>query len=292
MGVEIAARWPAAAKRFEEASAILGFDLLAVCRDGPEEKLAETSVAQPALYVAGFATWEIVKAEGVAAGFFAGHSLGEYTACAAAEVFSFADGLKAVKARGQAMSQAAGRHPGGMIAVVSETPEELDAWVAGAGKSGPVVVANRNSPDQVIVSGAHPALDAVERLAIAAGRRVVRLKVSGAFHSPLMAEAAEKMKGVLGGIEFADPAVPVIGNVDGRALNGAAEVKAELEAQVVSAVRWDLCVKTIVDAGIERAVECGPGKVLAGLNRKNARSLKTLSTGSARDVEDILEVVA
>lgn len=291
MGIDLASRWPAVARRYEEAAAILGYDLLGLCREGPEEKLAETGVAQPALFVAGYATNEVLRGEGLEPALVAGHSLGEYTACAAAGVFSFADGLKAVKARAEAMSRAASRHPGGMIAVMGAGPGEIDGWVAEAGKAGPVLAANRNAPDQVIVSGAPSALDLVGKLAGEAGKRVVRLKVSGAFHSPLMAEAAETMKGVLAATSLVDPDCPVVGNVDGRALRTSAEVRRELEVQLVSAVRWDLCVKTLLEAGVNRAVECGPGRVLAGLIRRNARSLKTLTSGSEKDLAEAISNV-
>ncbi len=288
MGAGAAARWPSAAARFAEAAGILGYDLLARCAAGPEEALADTAVAQPALYVAGYAAWEVLAAAGVRPAFAAGHSLGEYTACAAAGVFSFADGLRAVKARGEAMRDAGAQQPGGMLAVIGAAAEAVDGWVAAASAAGVVVVANRNAPDQVIVSGVPAALDAVDAAATTAGARVIRLKVSGAFHSPLMGEAAERMKGVLAGLALAEPAWPVVGNVAGLPLASARLVREELEVQLLSAVRWDACVRTLAGNGVTLAVECGPGRVLAGLVRKIDRTVRVLATGTAQDIEDTL----
>src|SRR5690348_7219240 len=139
MGGEIAARWPAAAARFAEASGILGYDLAKLCTEGPEERLTDTAVAQPALYVTGFAAWEILAAAGVHPAFASGHSLGEYTACAAAGVFSFAEGLRTVKARGEAMGAAA-KSGTGMVALIGASGEDVDRWVAEAAGDGVLVV--------------------------------------------------------------------------------------------------------------------------------------------------------
>lgn len=291
MGGEVATRWPSAARRFAEASAVLGYDLARLCAEGPEEKLTDTAVAQPALYVTGFAAWEILAAEGLKPAFAAGHSLGEYTACAAAGVFPFEAGLRAVKARGEAMNACAAKRPGAMAAVIGAASEDVDRWVAEAAAHGPIVVANRNAPDQIIVSGVVPAVEAVEAAGQAAKARVIRLKTAGAFHSPLMADAAETMKGVLAGLTFAEPAFPVIGNVAGLALGSVRMLREELEAQLISPVRWDACVRTCVGHAVTLAVECGPGRVLSGLIRKIDRSLKTMSSGSARELEETLAAI-
>lgn len=288
MGGEVAARWPSAARRFQEASDILGYDLARLCAGGPEDRLTETRAAQPALYVTGFAAWEILASEGVIPAFVCGHSLGEYTACAAAGVFPFAAGLTAVKARGEAMHACAGRAPGVMAAVIGAKADDVDAWVAAAGARGPVVVANRNAPDQVIVSGAPSAVEAVEAAGQAAGARVIRLKVAGAFHSPLMQEAAETMKGVLAGMAFAEPVCPVIGNVAALPLGSSRLIREELEAQLISAVRWDACVRALAGLGVVRLIECGPGRILSGLVRKIDRSMKTHSSGTAGDIDETL----
>ena len=285
MGVELAARWPSVASRFREASAVLGYDLLELCRTGPEDRLADTRVAQPALFTVGFATWEVLKSGGLAPALMAGHSLGEYTACAAAGAISFADGLNAVKTRCEAMGEAAVRNPGGMSAIIGG---DADAWVAKAAGKGRIVVANRNTADQAVVSGEILALEDVESAAKAAGARAIRLKVSGAFHSPLMQSAADKMRIALGGVGFSDPNPPVIGNVTALILKSADQVKEELSAQLMSQVRWEACVRAIAGNGVSAVVECGPGRVLSGMIRKIDGSLAIHGAGSVKDVEETL----
>lgn len=288
MGVALAGRWPSVGKRFAEASDLLGFDLAQLCREGPDEALAPTEVAQPALFVAGFATQEVLRAEGLAPRFVAGHSLGEYTACAAAGALAFADGVKAVKARGEAMRDAGARRPGAMTAVIGARADDLAAWVADAAARGVAVVANQNSPEQAIVSGEEAALALVEERAMAAGVKAVRLKVAGAFHSPLMKPAAEAMAAVLASLPVADPAVPVVGNVAALPLTSGRMIRDELSAQLMSAVRWEACVRTLAGNGVRIAVEAGPGRVLAGLIRRTDRTVRTLAAGSVAEVEQAL----
>lgn len=291
MAAELVAAYPSAAARFAEAADVLGYDLAALCAAGPEEKLSDTLNAQPALYVAGYATYEVLAGAGLSPAFVAGHSLGEYTACAAAGCFSFADGLRAVQARAEAMAACAAARPGAMAAILGSRGDDVDGWVSGASAFGPIVVANRNAPDQVIVSGAAESVDAVCVSAKDAGCKAIRLKVSGAFHSPLMQEAQDRMKAVLAGVAIGEPKVPVIGNVAGLPLATARLVREELEAQLISAVRWDAVVRTLAGSGVTRVVECGPGRVLSGLVRKIDRSVETLSSGSAKDLGDTLGVL-
>jgi len=288
MGVELADRWPSIARRFSEASAILGLDLKALCAQGPEDRLADTRISQPALFTVGYAVFEVLSSAGFAPRFVAGHSLGEYTACAAAGCLSFADGVRAVKKRGEIMGEAGTRTPGAMAAVIGANPEDLEEWVTQAGSAGAIVVANRNAPDQVVVSGAVPAVEALQALAKQAGVRAIRLKVSGAFHSPLMREAGEEMREVLKGLAVAEPRVPIVGNVAALALRTASQVREELESQIMSPVRWDAVVRTLAGSGVRRMVESGPGRVLAGLIRKIDASLTCLTTGGAKELDETL----
>lgn len=291
MGVSLAEAHPSARKRFDEASGILGYDLLGVCATGPEEKLMDAIVAQPALYTSGFATWEVLYAAGVKPAFMAGHSLGEYTACAAAGALSFAEGLRLVKARSEAMGVAAAHNPGGMLAVLGAKPGDLAQWIEAASSRGLVVPANENAPGQTIVSGEVAALEAVEELATAASVRAIRLKVSGAFHSPLMQEAAEVMKPVMAGARMTEPSIPVVGNVSGSIITGAQQVRQELEVQLVSPVKWELCVRKMAEQGVTTFIEAGPGKVLCGLIRRIDRSLTALPTGDAKEISEAISAV-
>jgi len=291
MGVSLAESHPSARKRFDEASKILGYDLLAVCAGGPEEKLMSATVAQPALFTAGYATWEVLSAGGVKPAFMAGHSLGEYTACAAAGAFSFEEGVRLVKARSEAMGVAAASKPGAMLAVIGASPGDLEQWLEKAAARGLVVPANENAPGQVIISGESAALDAVEALARAASVRAIRLKVSGAFHSPLMAEAAEVMKPVVAGARMAEPAIPVVGNVSGSIITGAQQVRQELEVQLVSPVKWELCVRVMAEQGVTTFIEAGPGKVLCGLIKRIDRKLTALSTGDSKELGETISAI-
>jgi len=288
MGVDLAERWPSVARRFDEASGILGWDLKALCAQGPEEKLADTRNSQPALFTIGYAVFEVLSSAGFAPRFVAGHSLGEYTACAAAGCLAFADGVRAVKKRGEIMGEAGTRNPGAMAAVIGAKPEDLESWVTQASSAGAIVVANRNAPDQVVVSGTVAAVEALQALAKKAGVRAIRLKVSGAFHSPLMREAGEAMRDVLKGVPVAEPRVPVVGNIAALALRTASQVREELESQIISPVRWDAVVRTLAGSGVKRAVESGPGRVLSGLIRKIDTSLACLTTGNAKELDETL----
>jgi [acyl-carrier-protein] S-malonyltransferase len=291
MGVALAGAYPSAKKRFEDASKILGYDLLAVCAEGPEEKLMTATVAQPALFTAGYATWEVLSAAGIKPAFMAGHSLGEYTACAAAGAFSFDEGVRLVKARSEAMGKAAASRPGTMLAVLGATAGDLSSWIEQASSKGLVVVANENSPGQVIVSGEVPAIEAVEALAGAASVRAIRLKVSGAFHSPLMQEAAEVMKPVMAGAKMTAPAIPVVGNVSASVITVDQQVRQELEVQLVSPVRWELCVRKMAEQGVDRFVEAGPGKVLCGLIKRIDRKLTALPTGDTKELDETISAL-
>jgi len=292
MGVDLAGKHAIAAGIIRRASDVLGWDLLEACRVGPEEKLAETSVAQPALYVLGYAVWEVLRNEGVVPALLSGHSLGEYTAAAASGAVSFEEGLEAVNLRGSAMSRAARLCPGGMLAVIGAPRADLDKWLADAGAKGVVTVANENSPEQVIVSGVSDALGAVEEAARKGGaKKVVRLKVSGAFHSPLMNSAADEMREVLAGMKFKDPAIPVVGNVAASLLETAEAVREDLAKQIVSPVRWEACVRAMAKAGVGAFVEAGPGKVLCGLIRRIDKAYAVHSTGSAKDLDETVAAI-
>lgn len=292
MGIELVERHAIAAGIVRRASDLLGWDLLEVCRSGPEEKLAETSIAQPALYVLGYAAWEVLRGKGLSPACFSGHSLGEYAAAAAAGAVSFEDGLEAVKVRGSAMSRAAKANPGGMLAVIGAARSDVEKWVKDAARMGVIAVANENSPEQVVVSGEMEALGAVEEAAGRGGaRKVVRLKVSGAFHSTLMNAAAEEMRGVLAGMKFADPRIPVVGNVAADILKTAESVREELARQLVSSVRWEACVRTMALLGAGSFVEAGPGKVLCGLIRRIDKTYAVHATGSQKDLDETMAAV-
>jgi [acyl-carrier-protein] S-malonyltransferase len=270
MGRDLAATSPAAKALFDQAADLLGFDLLDVCVNGPADRLNATDVSQPAIYVASLAALEHLKAteppaEVVAT---AGLSLGEYTALTFAGALAFADGLKVVQARGQAMQAAADATPGGMVSVIGPELAEVESLVAEARPTGKIEIANLLSPGNTVVSGSDAAINVVCRLAEAKGMRTVRLAVAGAFHTDLMKPADAALAAALDGTELKAPAVPVWSNVDAQPHADPADIRALLVRQVVSPVRWEETMRNLLAAGVERFVEIGPGRVLAGLLKR------------------------
>lgn len=269
MAGPLAAARPAARELFDRASEYLGYDLLAVCATGPAGRLNATDVSQPAIFVAGLAALEELRAthpeaeaETVAT---AGLSLGEYTALVFAGAMSFDDGLRVVTARGEAMQAAANATPSGMAAVIGLDTAEVEGLAAEAG----LAVANYLCPGNTVVSGRLDKLDKLDQMAAdRGGIRVSRLAVAGAFHTDLMRPADEKLAAALSGITVTTPRVPVWSNVDARPHTDPAEITGLLVRQVVSPVRWEETLRGLLAAGVRRFYEVGPGRVLAGLMRR------------------------
>ena len=283
MGKEIAARLPAAKALFDRAFAILGYDLLDVCANGPAERLNATDVSQPALFVAGLAALESLRLSNpevigqvVAT---AGLSLGEYTALAFAGAFSFEDGVKLVQIRGQAMQAAAEATPSGMASVIGPSVAEVDALCAKARlASGELVqVANLLCPGNTVISGTKTGVDTAERLGSEQGFRFLRLSVAGAFHTDIMKPADATLAAALAGVSIQPPRIPVWSNVDARPHTDPTEIKDLLVRQVLSPVRMEESLRGLVAAGCEQFYELGPGKVLAGLLRRIDRKLPCTS---------------
>lgn len=275
-------REPVARALFDEADARLGFALSRFCFDGPEEALTDTAVQQPALFTTSLAAWAVLRARGQAdAAYLAGHSLGEFSALAAAEALSFADGLALVRRRGELMKLAGERSPGGMAAVlgldagpVSELCAQVMADGTGEYQTRHYVgVANDNCPGQIVISGHETALArAIEELAAAGARKVVRLPITIAAHTPLMASVAEEFAAAVDATPMAAARVPVIANVTARPIHSPDEIRAELKAQLTSPVAWTDSVRYLGRQGVDRYVEVGPGDVLLGLVKRIDRT--------------------
>ncbi|HVK16134.1 MAG TPA: ACP S-malonyltransferase [Fimbriiglobus sp.] len=272
MSGELASSLPAAKVLFDEAAAVLGYDLLSVCVSGPAERLNATDVSQPAIFVASLAALERLKATDPAAldgvTDTAGLSLGEYTALVFAGALSFAEGLKVVQARGAAMQAAAEVTPSGMVSVLGLDAAEVETLVAEARPAGTLEVANLLCPGNTVVSGAAAAIDEVCRLSEAKGLRTVRLAVAGAFHTDLMKPADQKLAEALGRVELKTPRIPVWSNVDATPHTDPAEIRALLVRQVLSPVRWEETMRGLLTTGVEVFYELGPGRVLAGLLKR------------------------
>lgn len=290
MGADVfAARMDLAAA----AADVLGWDLARLCREGPEEALTHTEHAQPALYVVAFALWEALGARPIprpAAA--AGHSLGEYTALAAAGAFDFEAGLRLVAARGRAMAAAAVAAPSGMAALLGGEAEAAEALAAARrGEGGSLWVANVNAPGQVVVAGGPEDLAWAEAHAREHGvRRVTRLRVAGGFHSPFMAPAAAALAAAMAAAEFAAPAFPVWANATAAPYEG--EAGALLLRQLTAPVRFAESLAAMAAAGIRTFVHLGPGDVTAGLARRSVESAETHVVSRLDEVDAVAAALA
>ena len=283
MAVELCASLPAARTLFDRAAGILGYDLLNVCASGPKERLDSTVVSQPAIYVASLAALEKLKQEDPQASetcvASAGLSLGEYTALTYAGSLSFEEGLALVKQRGEAMQAAADARPSTMISILLlevDAVQTLCDEVSAAGL-GLVRIANYLCPGNLVISGDTPACEEVERRAAAAGAKTIRLAVAGAFHTPVMQSAVEKLREALSSVTLGALRVPVYANVTATAYSGPQEVQETLARQVVEPVRWEQSMRAMLEAGVERFYEIGPGRVLAGLLKRIQRKTECIN---------------
>lgn len=294
MGADFAGEFAIARQTFEQADDILDLNLSRICFKGPSATLDQTKITQPALYVCSIAIWRVLNEllPGAQPAWMAGHSLGEFSALAAADAFSFEAGLRLVEARGRSMQQAGERNPGAMAAILALDIADVQALCAevSAETGQTVVLANDNCPGQAVVSGNIEAVDRlIERATEAGARRAVKLAVSVAAHSPLMAPAAERFRESVQSTAISAPATPVVGNVRAKPLGSAAEIQTELDQQLTQSVRWTESMQTIINAGARTFIEIGAGTVLAGLMRRIDRSKARVSLHSVRSLENFLE---
>lgn len=274
---------PVAASTLAEANAILGIDLSGLMANGPEDELVATKNAQPAILAHSVAVLRAVGERIGPVGFAAGHSLGEFSAHVAAGTLSFEDALRTVRLRGELMYEAGLARPGTMAAVLGLSDEAIGDVCAHV-DAGICQPANYNSSGQVVISGDLAGVDQGSTLAREAGaKRVVPLSVSGAFHSELMTPAAEGLAEHLAGIDFRDPAYPVVSNVTALPVTTADEARGLLVRQVTAPVRWHASISAMVETGVDRFLELGPGNVLCGLNRRNARGIPCSNLGEPDD---------
>ena len=278
-------------ERFDQADEVLGFKLSEICFEGPEQRLMQTEVTQPAVFVHSVAVCELLSAEGLEPVAVAGHSLGEYSALVAAGALTFEAALALVGPRGKWMQVAGEQRPGAMGAVIGlEDDARIESLCEQAAGVGVVVAANFNAPGQVVVSGEQAAVLRLGELVIEAGaKRFVELPVSGAFHSPLMQPAAEQMKALLQAAPLVAPRVPILSNVSAAPVIDPEQLRTHLIQQITSPVRWTETVRELVAMGVERAYEVGPGTVLKGLLRRIERGLAVACVGTAEELAELKE---
>lgn len=280
-----------AAEMAARADSLLGRRLSEICYNGPEEELKKTVNTQPAIFLTSAILTEWLRRNGWEYGATAGHSLGEYNALFAAGVASFEDLIRLVNIRARAMEEACPAGTGAMSAVMMLGREELEQVCREASVEGVCQIANYNCPGQLVISGLASAVKKAGELAIARGaRKVVPLEVSGPFHSPLMQKARDQVAAELEKISFSNARVPVFCNVDAQPTVAAAELKRKLLDQITGSVRYEDTVNNMLTQGISEFVEVGPGKVLAGLNKKIAPAANTTFATDPQTLEQLLQV--
>lgn len=284
MGADLAREFAEAREVFETADDVLGFSLSKLCWEGPLERLTQTELTQPAMVTASLAAWRALEARGCVPDMVAGHSVGEWAALVAAGVVRLEDALRLVRLRGQLMQAAGDEAPGGMAAVFGlglEGTESLCRQVEADG-AGRLELANINSPEQIVVSGDLAAVDAGQDVAKAMGaRRYIKLPVSAAFHSSLMASAARQMAEALASVPLSPARIPVFANVTADAVVEPEAVRDALSRQVASRVRWVESIQALTARGVDTFVEVGPGTALAGMIRKISRDVTVLGVQDA-----------
>ena len=280
MGVDLG-QIAAAKSRFDRAAAILGWSVLDICENDPE-KLASTQYTQPCLYTIECILVDLLKSKGLTPDVVAGHSLGEFVALYTADVFDFETGLELVKRRAQLMALAA---EGGMTALIGFDRSQLDDAIS---STPGVVLANDNSAAQAVISGTLAGIAAV--VAKIKAKRAIELKVSGAFHSPMMATAALEFGQLLAPVQFNDAKIPVLSNVAPTAATNGLELKARIEGQITGSVRWREISLQLSALGITEAIEVGPGKVLGGLIKRTCEGIVVVQVGTQSDLAAIAAV--
>jgi [acyl-carrier-protein] S-malonyltransferase len=287
MGKELVETYPAAREIFEQADAILGYAFSKLLWEGPEVDLTDTLNTQPALFTHSLAAYRVFQSlhPQTAPVYMAGHSLGELSALAAAGALPFDEGLRLVRRRGELMKRAGEINPGGMAAIILLDIPTLDKLCAEASAPGELVqVANDNCPGQVVISGSKPALERAIVLAKAAGaRRALPLAVSIGAHSPLMDSIQADWDAAVDAAAFTDAVIPVVGNVHAKPITSAADLRADVKAQMQSRVRWTESVRFMLAQGVTTFVEVGPDTVLGGMIKRVEDSIIKLPLGNPQD---------
>ena len=273
MGRDLAAMYPVAQETFDEADAALGYRLSQLCFEGPEDKLKLTEITQPAILTVSVAAWRVLQSQGMTPSYVAGHSLGEYSGHVAAGTLAFTDAVRTVRNRGKYMQEAVPVGVGAMAAILALPAEEVEQVCAEVAQGEVCQAANLNSPDQTVISGNKAAVERATELAKKRGaKRAILLPVSAPFHCALMQPAQDRLAQDLSRLEFHNPEVPVMCNVDDALVRTGDTSRDALIRQVTGAVQWVKSMRALIALGVENFVEVGPGKVLCGLMRQIDRS--------------------
>ena len=297
MGRDIAEAYSACDEVFEKGNKIVGYDIRQICFDGPAERLNSTVVSQPAIFITCAAILEIVWGSGnsqlACCDVTAGLSLGEYTALYAAGLISFEDALVLVKKRGEAMQAAADASDGAMISIIGLDKEKVEQLCSEAAQGELLKPVNFNCPGQIVISGSIRACERAAELAEKYGAiKAVKLAVAGAFHTEMMAQAAEALSQALQGCEISDPEeVKVIANITGEYYGGSAEIREGLVRQLVEPILWQKCMERLIADGVEEFYEIGPQRVLTGLMKRIDRKQRVTNISNLKSLNEVLEKV-
>ncbi|GLR64287.1 ACP S-malonyltransferase [Marinospirillum insulare] len=290
---ELAERYAVVRSTFEEASTALGYDLWHLVQEGPAEDLNRTDITQPAILAASVAVWRVWKElEGAPPAWLAGHSLGEYSALVCSGAMSFADGVRLVRTRGEFMQQAVPSGQGAMAAILGLDAEKIEEACASAAQGEIVSAVNYNAPGQIVIAGN---VAAVERAILACqqagARKAMPLPVSVPSHCELMRPAAEKLADELNLIQLSKPRVPVVQNVHATPETDVTAIRANLVEQLYRPVRWIESIEFMAEQGVDTYVECGPGKVLVGLNKRIVKTARSLAVNDPNSVQAALDLL-
>lgn len=290
MGKDFYDNYDVAKKMFKEADEVLGYSIMKMCFEGPEEDLKLTANTQPAILTISCIANEILKENGIQPEITGGHSLGEYSALVAAGVLNFQDAVALVHKRGSYMQEAVPVGEGGMAAIIGVDRDKIVEVCQQVSAESPVQAVNFNCPGQIVIAGATKGVElAVEELKAAGAKKAVILPVSAPFHSTLMKPAAEKLAVELDKVTISDAKIPVVANVSAEILTKAEDIKASLVAQAASPVLWEDCVARMKEFGADVLLEAGPGKTLCGFNRRIDKTITSLNVEDVASLEKSLD---
>lgn len=290
MGKDFYDNYDVAKKMFKEADEALGYSIMKMCFEGPEEDLKLTANTQPAILTISCIANEILKENGIQPEITGGHSLGEYSALVAAGVLNFQDAVALVHKRGSYMQEAVPVGEGGMAAIIGVDRDKIVEVCQQVSAESPVQAVNFNCPGQIVIAGATKGVElAVEELKAAGAKKAVILPVSAPFHSTLMKPAAEKLAVELDKVTISDAKIPVVANVSAEILTKAEDIKASLVAQAASPVLWEDCVARMKEFGADVLLEAGPGKTLCGFNRRIDKTITSLNVEDVASLEKSLD---
>jgi [acyl-carrier-protein] S-malonyltransferase len=293
MARDLAEKYPVARQTFEEADDVLGYNLSAVCFEGPEDQLRLTEITQPAILTASVAALRVLETRMPKPSYVAGHSLGEYSAHVAAGTFSFADAVRTVRNRGKYMQEAVPLGMGAMAAILGMEPAKVNAVCHDAAQGEVCDPANINSPEQIVISGNTAAVERATKMADERGaKRAKLLPVSAPFHCSLMKPAQDRLEDDLNALKLRKPVYPVACNVEAELVTDDLRTRDTLLRQVTGSVKWDPCIRLLIAQGVQKFIEVGPGKVLCGLMRQIDRSKTCLNVSDDASLTKTLESLA